>query len=496
MPEHRISPQRLDIETIARILQDGYSIALSETSQENIRRCRAYLDDSFKADQRAVYGINTGFGSLCKVRIDDADIEKLQLNLLRSHACGTGPAVPPVITKLMLLLKIQSLQYGYSGVGIDTVWRLMDFYNHDVLPLVYEQGSLGASGDLCPLAHLSLPLIGEGELRFRDAVQPSGTVHDAMHWKPLQLHSKEGLALLNGTQFMSAYAVYCLIRAQHIALHADRIAALSLDAWLCRPEPFDARIHAIRGQEGQQEVAKNILELLEGSEMFFTEKEQVQDPYSFRCIPQVHGACRDAINYCKRITENEINGVSDNPNIFAGDDVILSGGNFHGEPLALAMDFLAIALSELGNIAERRIYRMLSGARDLPEFLAASPGLHSGMMIPQYVAASLVSQNKQLCTPASVDSIASCNEQEDHVSMGANAATKCLRVVENVASIQAIELLVAAQAMDFRRPRKTSPTLERLHDDYRKSVSFNNADRYMHKDIMQTIAFLSRGIPS
>jgi histidine ammonia-lyase len=463
MDTYHIGSQPLSITLIATILKSKAKLALADSAREKIQSCRTYLDKKIGDSGKAVYGVNTGFGSLCKVKISDDDLEQLQYNLIRSHACGVGPVIPDEICKILLLLKIQSLSYGNSGVSVETVWRLIDFYNLDILPVIYEQGSLGASGDLCPLSHMSLALIGEGSVKYNGEIRPTAEVLKDFKLSALKLQSKEGLALLNGTQFMSSYAVYNLIKSQNIIHQSNKIAALSLEAYDCKAEPFLPQIHRVRNQSGQITTAKEIMELLSGSETFFAEKQQVQDPYSFRCIPQVHGACRDAIDYCKSIVEKEINGVTDNPNIFVEDDLIVSGGNFHGEPLALTLDFLAMALSELGNIAERRVYRLLSGARNLPEFLTPNPGLNSGLMIPQYTAASIVSQNKQLCTPASVDSISSCNEQEDHVSMGANAATKCLRVVENIEKILAIELLTAAQAFEFRRPLKSSKIIEDLY---------------------------------
>ncbi len=490
MDTYHIGSEPLTIETINNILRQKTKLALTDDVRNAIQKCRTYLDKKLQEREEPVYGVNTGFGSLCKVKISDEDIEQLQYNLIRSHACGVGDVIDDEVNKILLLLKVQSLSYGNSGVSVDTVWRLIDFFNMDILPVIYEQGSLGASGDLCPLSHMSMALIGEGEMKQAGEVKSAKTVLDDFNLAPIRLGSKEGLALLNGTQFMSAHAVKCLMMADRISKLSDLIACLSLESWDCKAEPFDVRIHKIRNQKGQIKTTENILEILKGSETFFAQKEQVQDPYSFRCIPQVHGACKDVIEYVKEIVTREINGVTDNPNVFAEDDAILSGGNFHGEPLALSLDFLAIALSELGNISERRIYRMLSGARKLPEFLTPNPGLNSGLMIPQYVAASIVSQNKQLCTPASVDSISSCNEQEDHVSMGANAATKCLRVAENLEKILAIELLTAAQAFEFRRPAKSSPTIENLFSEYRKVISFNDFDRYLHEDIAKSILFI------
>ncbi|MBP7399388.1 MAG: histidine ammonia-lyase [Chitinophagales bacterium] len=486
---HTISDAPIEIADIHKILLRKQKLTLSKISIEKIERCRKYLDDKMNNQDTPVYGVNTGFGSLCKVKISHDEIGHLQHNLIISHACGFGEMIPEDIIRIILLLKIQSLSYGYSGISLQTIQRLMDMYNADILPVIYEQGSLGASGDLCPLSHMSLPLIGMGKVIYKGEVMESSEMLKQIDWQPLQLQSKEGLALLNGTQFMSAYAVQCLILAKRIERLADLIACVSLDAWACRHDPFLPQIHKLRKQTGQIKVAENILGIMESSCLFMQPKEQVQDPYSFRCIPQVHGAVRDAVAYCNEIVSREINGVTDNPNIFPEEDLILSGGNFHGEPLALTLDFLAIALSELANISERRTYRLLSGSRGLPEFLSPEPGLNSGLMMPQYTAASIVSQNKQLCTPASVDSIASCNEQEDHVSMGANAATKCLRVVRNVEKVLAIELLTASQALEFRRPAKSGVLVEELVEGLRKTVPFAQLDRYMHEDMTKTLAF-------
>lgn len=493
METFHLGADALTLEQIKDIIRNRKRIALSNEARERIQQCRSYLDKKLADNDRAVYGVNTGFGSLCKVKISDSELEELQYNLIRSHACGMGPVIPDQVCRILLLLKIQNLAFGFSGVTVETVWRLIDFYNLDILPVIYEQGSLGASGDLCPLAHMSLPLIGEGELKVQGVIRPATEVLKEAKLAPLKLQSKEGLALLNGTQFMASYAVHTLMKADNIIRQSTYIAGLSLEAYDCKSEPFHPTIHHIRNQHGQIAIAKAFMHLLEGSELFFAEKQQVQDPYSFRCIPQVHGACYDAIQYCKTIVEREINGVTDNPNVLVDEDMIVSGGNFHGEPLALTLDFMAMALSEMGNISERRVYRLLSGARGLPEFLTPDPGLHSGLMIPQYAAASIVSQNKQLCTPACVDSISSCNEQEDHVSMGANAATKCLRVAENVERILAIELLTAAQAFEFRRPAKTSPSLEHYYASYRTRVTFNTQDRFLHQDMIATEAFVTKG---
>ncbi|HAP01023.1 MAG TPA: histidine ammonia-lyase [Bacteroidetes bacterium] len=487
---HFISSEHLSLEKLEEILYNNSTLQLSDESREKIIACRNYLDKKTDQSEELFYGINTGFGSLCNVKISRDQAEQLQENLVKSHACGLGDEVPYEIVRLMLLLKIQSLSYGNSGTDITTVWRLIDFYNLGINPVVYDQGSLGASGDLAPLAHLCLPLLGFGSVNYEGRKFSSAELLPHFKWNALKLKSKEGLALLNGTQFMSAYGSYILIRAKQLSAWADMISCISIDAFDSRLEPFHSLIHKVRPQKGQTQTAKSILEILSGSEISSHKKEQVQDPYSFRCIPQVHGASKDAIEYAVNVFTTEINSVTDNPNIFPDEDLIISGGNFHGQPLALTLDFLAIALSELGSISERRTYQLISGQRGLPAFLVSNPGLNSGMMIPQYTAASLVSQNKQLCTPSSVDSIVSSNGQEDHVSMGANAATKCLRVLNNLENILAIEFLNAAQALEFRRPMKSSNKIESLISDYRKKVSFNVSDRILHDDITMTVGFM------
>ncbi|CAM3512540.1 histidine ammonia-lyase [Flavobacterium gelidilacus] len=487
---HYISSDLLSIDTIHTIIREDKKLALSEEAIVNIEKCRKYLDDKMKAHGEPIYGINTGFGSLCNVEISKENLTKLQENLIKSHACGTGEEVPGEIVKIMLLLKIQSLSYGHSGVQLATVERLIAFFNNDILPVIYTLGSLGASGDLAPLAHLALPLIGEGEVYMDGFRQPSSKVLEKMNWKPIVMQSKEGLALLNGTQFMSAYGTYILLKSCKLSYLADLIGAVSLEGFDGRIEPFNDLIHLIRPHKGQIQTARRLTELLEDSEIIAQPKKHVQDPYSFRCMPQVHGASKDTIEYVKKVFRTEINSVTDNPNIFVGEDEIISGGNFHGQPLALAFDFLGIALAELGSISERRTYQLISGLRNLPAFLVDNPGLNSGFMIPQYTAASIVSQNKQLATPASIDSIVSSNGQEDHVSMGANGATKTLRIVDNLERILAIELMNASQALEFRRPLKSSEFIESFIKSYRDEVSFVKEDRILHYDIEKTIAFL------
>jgi histidine ammonia-lyase len=488
---HYISTELLSLETLAEIVSHHKLVALSDEAKINIQKCRDYLDKKMESHSDPIYGINTGFGSLCNVKISNENLSKLQENLVKSHSCGTGEEVPTEIVKLMLLLKIQSLSYGHSGIQLQTVERLIAFYNNDILPVIYTQGSLGASGDLAPLAHLSLPLLGEGEVYFEGKKVHSSEVLKHFDWKPIVLQSKEGLALLNGTQFMSAYGAHILMKVSKFSYLADLIGTISLEGFDGRIEPFNELIHFIRPHKGQIVTANRIKGFLERSEIIEQAKNHVQDPYSFRCMPQVHGASKDAIDYVKKVFKTEINSVTDNPNIFIESDQIISGGNFHGQPLALALDFMAIALAELGSISERRTYQLISGTRNLPAFLVDNPGLNSGLMIPQYTAASIASQNKQLATPASVDSIVSSNGQEDHVSMGANAATKALRVLDNLERILAIELMNASQAIEYRRPLKSSDFIEMFLNAYREEVPLIKEDRILHYDIEKTVSFLN-----
>lgn len=490
MASHSITDRQLSFDDLKRVFSGEISLSLSEDSRKKIQRCREYLDIKVKSTSNPIYGINTGFGSLYNRNISNDQLEKLQENLVKSHACGTGAEVPPEIVRLMLFLKVQSLAYGYSGVQVQTVQRLIDMFNQHVYPTIFEMGSLGASGDLAPLAHLSLPLIGEGEVAHEGKKYSSKDINKKFSWEAIHLEAKEGLALLNGTQFMSAYGTWCILHAKRLLKLSNLIGALSLDVFDGRIEPFLSLVHDIRPHKGQKQVAADIAKTLEGSEMIRQPKKHVQDPYSFRCIPQVHGASSDAIDYVTTVFLTEVNSVTDNPNVFPEEDTIISAGNFHGQPLALALDFLTIALSELGNISERRTYQLISGSRELPNYLVANPGINSGLMIPQYTAASLVSQNKQLAYPASVDSIVSSNGQEDHVSMGANAATKAYRVVNNLYSILAIELITAAQALNFRRPMKTSGPLEKLVHTFRSVVPFIEDDRILHDDMLRAEKFL------
>lgn len=487
---HSISADHLTIERIGEIIYGGYKLELSDDAVKRIERCREYLDEKIRTSSQPVYGVTTGFGSLCNVSIGKDQLTQLQINLIKSHACGTGERVPNDIVKIMMLLKIQSLSYGYSGCKVDTVEQLVRFFNDDVYPVVYRQGSLGASGDLVPLAHLSLPLVGLGEVEYQGKVMSGAELLRKKRWKPIELASKEGLALLNGTQNMSAFAVWALLQARRLSDWADVIAAVSLDAYDGLIEPFTHAVHAVRPHQGQIETAARMRELLEGSEIISRSKAHVQDPYSFRCVPQVHGAVKDTIRYVHSVIDTEINSATDNPTVCPDDDIIISAGNFHGEPIALPIDFLSIALSELANISERRIYRLVSGTRGLPSFLVATPGVNSGFMITQYTAASVVSLNKSLAMPSSTDSIPSCQDQEDHVSMGANAAIKLYKVVLNTERVLAIELFNAMQALDFRQPLKSSPKIMEIYEDYRKVVPFILNDELMYPHIESSINFI------
>ena len=465
---HQISAEHLTIEQVGEIIYNNYKIELSEDAKQRIKRCRNYLDKKIARNGEPI-------------SIGKDHLSQLQINLIKSHACGVGERVPNDIVKIMLLLKIQSLSYGYSGCKLDTVMRLVSFFNNDIYPVVYKQGSLGASGDLVPLAHLCLPLVGLGEVEYQGKVIAGAEMLRRKRWKPIVLASKEGLALLNGTQNMSAFAVWSLLQAQRLSDWADKIAAMSLDAYDGRIEPFTEAVHLVRMKE-----------MLEGSQLIVNSKAHVQDPYSFRCVPQVHGAVKDTLRYVKSVIDIEINSATDNPTVCPDEDIIVSAGNFHGEPIALPIDFLSIAMSELANISERRIYRLVSGTRGLPSFLVANPGVNSGFMITQYTAASCVSLNKSLAMPSSVDSIPSCQDQEDHVSMGANAAIKLYKVILNTERVLAIELFNAAQALDFRLPLKSSPKIMEIHDEYRKMVPFILNDELMYPYIERSIQFLRK----
>lgn len=488
---HKISPEWLTIDRVGEIIKKGEKIALSDDAKKRILTCREFLDHKMETQKEPIYGITTGFGSLCNVSIPADDLSQLQKNLVMSHACSLGERLPNEVVKLMLLCKVQSLSYGNSGAQLQTIERLCDFFNEDVLPVVYDQGSLGASGDLAPLANMCLPLLGLGEVEYQGKVRPAADVLKEKGWEPIRLMSKEGLALLNGTQNMLSQGIWSLLRAKHLSNLADLIGAMSLDAFDGRIEPFGKEVNEVRHHKGQIETARHFREILKGSELIKQPKKHVQDPYSFRCIPQVHGAAKDTLDYVWARLEEELNAPTDNPTIFPKEDIIVSAGNFHGEPIAQPMDFLAVALTELSNISERRTFKLIDAQRGLPSFLVAKPGLNSGFMIPQYAAAAIVSQSKGLCWPASCDSIPSSQGQEDHVSMGANSASKLRRVVENTQRVLGIELFNAAQALDFRRPLKSSPMIEEIHAAYRKQVPFIEVDTVMYPLIDKSVRFLN-----
>lgn len=444
------------------------------------------------SDGNAYYGINTGFGALASTRIDDSLLNKLQDNLIRSHAVGVGPLIPKTISKLMLGLKAHSLAIGYSGISAETFDRLVLFYNKGLIPAIPSQGSVGASGDLAPLAHMSLPLIGLGHFWNSEgtATVPADKVLKMHGLEPITLHAKDGLSLINGTQMMLAYGAYILEKALQLMVSADILASMSLEALQGSIKPFDSRIHAVRPHPGQRIVATNIRMLLENSEILASHRDcgKVQDPYCLRCVPQVHGASRDALNYAARVIETELNSVTDNPLVF--EDDIISGGNFHGQPLALALDFAAIAVAELASISERRTYLLLAGHDGLPPLLMRETGINSGFMIPQYTSAALVSENKVLCHPASVDTIPTSLGQEDHVSMGSISALKLLRVLQNTERVLAIELLTACQALDFREPLKPGIGVQLCHEFIRSMLPHATEDYLVGNDMNQCIAFI------
>ena len=493
MTYHFNPEERLTLDKIQEIIDKKMTLALSDEAKRRIEKCRNYLNQKMENQKVPIYGVTTGFGSLCNISISKEQLSQLQKNLVMSHACGVGDEVPAEVVRLMLLLKAQNFCFGYSGAQLQTVQRLIDCYNEDVLPVVYQQGSLGASGDLCPLANLMLPaILGMGDVYWKGRRCDVQEVFSAKGWQPIELQSKEGLALLNGTQFMSSYAVWSLLKARRLSRQTDMVLSLSLDAFDGRIEPFYESLHMVRPHKGQLETAAAVREMTEGSEIIKRHKEHVQDPYSFRCAPQVHGAAKDTIRYVASVVETEINSTTDNPIVLPDEDMVISGGHFHGEPLAMVHDFLAIAVAELGAISERRTYQLIDAKRGLPSFLVAKPGLNSGFMIPQYAAAAIVSQSKQLCTPCSVDSITSSQNQEDLVSMGGNAATKTYRVCENTERVLAIELFNAAQALDFRHQEglKSSPKVEKMVADYRKCVNFVDIDEIMYKHIHASVRFL------
>jgi len=489
MTEHHIANTHITIQELSELLVQGVQLTLSKAAAKAISDCRAYLDDRLNDSEEVFYGINTGFGSQYHVRISQEEVLALQRNLVLSHSAGAGDLIDKEVARAIILLKVISLAKGNSAVSKEVVERLIGFFNDDFIPVIYKMGSLGASGDLAPLAHMSLALIGKGEFYLNNGVADVAQALESLELEPLILRSKEGLALINGTQFSTAHGVLACIDGHHLLKWANISAAVSLEAFNCNLTPFDPRIQSLRPHAGQGQVAKEILDLLSGSKTS-DDNKHLQDPYAFRCVPQVHGATYDALSYVSGVLETEVNSVTDNPLVFPDSDAILSGGNFHAQPVALVLDYLAIAIAELGSISERRTYQLLGGTRGLPACLIEDAGLQSGLMITQYTAASIVNRNKILCTPASVDSIPSSMGQEDHVSMAANAATKLREVVKNVKTIIAIEFLAAMQAIDLRGDTENlSPDLNRLYIDYRKTVPFIKKDRVIHDLFVKTEAF-------
>lgn len=475
---------------ITAILSGEASLSLDAGHLQKVAECHEYLQKKIHESNQLFYGINTGFGSLCNVAIEDDKISQLQVNLIRSHACGAGNIVPLNISRLILFLKIRSLSFGHSGVSAELVQRLIEMYNDDAIPVMYEQGSLGASGDLAPLAHLSLPLIGEGMVVYKSNFISGAEYLEKINKPPYSLKAKEGLALINGTQFSLAYLQASHHLADQLLSIANTTAAMSMEAFDCRLDPFHPAIHDVRRFNGQPEIATTIRHLLNDSPHMSLPRIYVQDPYSFRCIPQVHGATANAIRHIGSVIEGERNSVTDNPNVFSNLDLIISGGNFHAQPLALSSDYLAIATAELGNISERRLYLLISGQRGLEAFLTTSPGLQSGFMIAQYTAAAIVSMNKQLASPSSIDSIVSSNGQEDHVSMAANAGVKLWTIVNNVHTILAIEWMAACQAVEMKK-YEISPRLKDFLERYRQYVTFVDQDRSLQPDFQRTKEFFN-----
>ncbi|HWK99784.1 MAG TPA: histidine ammonia-lyase [Parapedobacter sp.] len=493
MKNFRYGTDKLTIGKAMALTDSQLHGTLSAKERHKIDRSESFVKD-IVAHSDVVYGINTGFGPLCDTIITPQDTANLQHNLLKSHAVGVGKPIPKSIAKTMMIIKAQALAQGYSGVQLRTLERIIWMTDQDIIPVVPEQGSVGASGDLAPLSHLFLPLIGLGHVHYKGEVVSAKEVLHTRGMPPLQLAPKEGLALINGTQFIAAHAVHGLSRMHNVLEAADLIGAMSLEGLMGSYKPFDARLHELRPFPGNQLVAHRLWQLLHTSEIANSHPDcgRVQDPYSLRCMPQVHGASRAAWLHLKELTEIEINSVTDNPIILGPHDTI-SGGNFHGQPLAIALDYAAIAAAELGNIADRRCYLIIEGRYGLPKLLIQDAGLNSGFMIPQYTAAALVSENKTLCFPASADSIPTSLGQEDHVSMGSISGRKLNKIIDHLEYILAIELLYAAQALDFRRPLRSSDVLEACHALVRRHVSFTEHDRIFSDDINILQQLISSG---
>lgn len=475
------------LEEVIAVAKNPAQAKLSETSKQQIIQSRKNVESIIESG-KVVYGINTGFGPLADTLISSDELAQLQYNLLISHAVGVGDFIAKELSKLMMICKVHALARGYSGISLEVVERILFMIEKDCIPCVPEKGSVGASGDLAPLAHLFLPLIGKGKIWQNGKAVDAQEVLHKLGVKALQLKAKEGLALINGTQFIVAHALYGLDKMQRLLKLADICGAMSLEAFMGSSKPFQSELHAIRPFRGTQEVAKHLRELLEGSEINASHEscERVQDPYSIRCMPQVHGASRNAFYHLKELAETELNSVTDNPVVVSESEAI-SGGNFHGQPLAMALDYGCVAVSELGNISDRRQYLLLEGKYGLPRLLTKSPGLNSGFMIPQYASAALTTENKTLCFPASADSIPTSLGQEDHVSMGSISGRKFNQIIENVEKILAIELMYACQGIDFRRPLQSSPKLEAIHAQVRERVPHLEEDRLIGEEIEKII---------
>lgn len=488
-----IDGRTLTYEDVVAVARGYKSVDIASEVRDQVERTRRVLEDILAQD-RVIYGVNTGFGHLASVRISDEELCKLQENLIISHAAGTGDPFPDEVVRAMILLRANSLARGLSGVRYELIEALVSLANHDICPIIPEQGSLGASGDLAPLAHLALALLGKGKVRMGGMLMDAALALERAGISPLTLMPKEGIGLINGTQAMTAVGAIALYDAVVLAITADAAASMSIEALRGIPDAFRPCLHQARPHQGQMECAEFISRLLEGSRLVSAPGElRVQDAYSIRCIPQVHGATRDVLEYVRRVINTEINSVSDNPLVFP-DGQVISAGNFHGQPVALAMDFLSIATAELGNISERRIERLLNPALSgLPPFLAVQGGINSGFMISQYTAASLVSENKVLSAPASTDSIPVSASQEDHVSMGTIAARKARAVVKNVARILAIELMCACQALEFQGPEKLAPGTRRIYDLVRQVLPSLEEDRWLHPDIEAVTELVAEG---
>jgi histidine ammonia-lyase len=488
-----LGKDRLTIGMVNDILSGNLKYKIDEDTKEKILKANSLTKKAASKDE-PIYGVNTGFGVLCSTKISPKDTAELQYNLLKSHSAGVGDFLEDKIVKIMLLLKAHSLSFGYSGVQLETIERILWFVEKNIFPAVPEQGSVGASGDLAPLAHLFLPLIGHGFVKYENQVIHTSKLYEELNVKPIKLGPKEGLALINGTQFMTAHAVKALIRMKNVLENADIIGAMTLESLMGSVKPFDERLHNLRAYKSCLYVAHKFRKLLQNSDILksHTDCDRVQDPYSLRCIPQVHGASWNAYLHLKEIITTEMNSVTDNPIVFTEDDII-SGGNFHGQPIALPMDYAAFAMSEIGNISDRRTYLLLEGKAGLPILLMKDTGINSGFMIPQYTSAALVTENKTLCFPASADSVPTSLGQEDHVSMGSISSRKLNKILDNLENILSVELLSAAQAFDFRKPLKSSVILEECHHYVREIIDHADEDRIFANDLKRANRIIVEG---